>query len=105
MLGLGVLTYQVCSERLWFVQDAAAHVLEPGLSGNYGGAAGRKLIWIKWKRRFVLCFTSTDRARRWMSLSQKSFLEQFGRLVPSEIHERREKKKEVIFERNFMNKP
>lgn len=41
----------------------------------------------------MLCFTSTDRTQRWMSLSQKSFLEQFGRLVSSEKHERREKKK------------
>lgn len=37
----GVLTYQVCSERLWFVEDAATHVLVPGLSGNYRGAAER----------------------------------------------------------------
>lgn len=95
----------MCSARLWFVQDAAAHVVKPGLSGNSGGAAERKLIWIKWKKGFVLCFTSTDRTQRWMSLSQKSFLEQFGRLISSEIHERRKKQKEVIFERNFKNKP
>lgn len=37
----GVLTYQVCSERVPFVQDAAAHVLAPRLSGNYRGAAER----------------------------------------------------------------
>lgn len=48
----------------------------------------------------MLCFTSTDRAQRWMSLSPKSFLEQFGSLVSSEKHE---KKGGKTFERNFKN--